>query len=263
MNDPQFDSLRVDDRAVYPQHPVPRQSALMGVGYSGLYSGKLLWVHHTKDSSLWPSQGIIYRKAVLRAQGEEGAKERFRIRWVENAEHVPSMMVPSLPNRASNTWLIDYLPHIEQSLADLIAWVEDGIEPVDTVFDYVENKVILSLDAEQRRGIQPVIAVAANGRERAEVAVGEAITVELQATVPPGAGTIISADWDFDGTGLFPFRHDGIDGSAASVTLSTTHTFDRSGEYFVTGRVHSHRDGDPAAVTCRIANVAQARVVVS
>lgn len=110
MSDPQFDSLRVDDRPVYPQHPVPRQSALMGVGYSGLYRGKLIWVHHTKDSSLWPSQGLIYRQAVLRAQGEEGAKARFRLRWVENAEHGPSMMVPSLPNRASNTWLIDYLP---------------------------------------------------------------------------------------------------------------------------------------------------------
>ena len=179
MSDPQFDSLRIDDRPLFPQHPVPRQSALMGVGYSGLYRGKLIWVHHTKDSSLWPSQGIIYREAVLRAQGQEGAKERFRLRWVENAEHTPSMMVPSLPNRASNTWLIDYLPHIEQSLADLIAWVEDGIEPVDTAFDYVENKVILSPDAAQRRGIQAVIAVTVNGRDRAEAAVGEAVELEL------------------------------------------------------------------------------------
>jgi hypothetical protein len=123
--------------------------------------------------------------------------------------------------------------------------------------------VILSPDAAQRRGIQAVIAVTVNGGERAEVAVGEAVDLQLRATVPPGAGTIISADWDFDGTGLFPFSHYGIDGSAASVTLSTKHAFDRPGEYFVTGRVHSHRDGDPAASSCRIANVAQVRVVVS
>lgn len=262
MSDPQFDSLRVDGHPVFPQHPVPRQSALMGVGYSGLYRGKLIWVHHTKDSSLWPSQGLIYREAVLRAQGQAGAKERFRLRWIENAEHTPSMMVPSLPNRASNTWLIDYLPYIEQSLADLIAWVEDGIDPVDTAFDYFENTVILSPDAAQRRGIQAVIAVTVNGTDRAEAAVGEAVELELRATVPPGAGTIISADWDFDGTGSFPFSHEGIDGSAASVTLFTKHAFDRPGEYFVTGRVHSHRDGDPAASSCRIANVAQVRVVV-
>jgi hypothetical protein len=159
--------------------------------------------------------------------------------------------------------LIDYMPFIEQSVADLISWVEDGVEPVDTAFDFIENTVILSQDAGERRGIQAVISATANGGERAEVAVGEAVELELTATVPPGAGTIVSADWDFDGTGFFPFRHDGIDGSDATVTLSTTHTFDKPGEYFVTGRVHSHRDGNPAATSCRIANVSQVRVVVT
>ncbi|MDT5276552.1 MAG: hypothetical protein QOG95_3484 [Mycobacterium sp.] len=90
--------------------------------------------------------------------------------------------------------------------------MEDGIEPVDTAFDYVENKVILSPDAAQRRGIQAVIAVTVNGSDRAEAAVGEAVELELRATVPPGAGTIVSADWDFDGTGFFPFSHDGTAG---------------------------------------------------
>jgi hypothetical protein len=54
-----------------------------------------------------------------------------------------------------------------------------------------------------------------------------------------------------------------VDGTAASVTLTTTHAYDRAGEYFVTGRVHSHRDGDVSAKACRIPNVAQARIVVS
>jgi hypothetical protein len=263
MSDPQFDSLRVDDRPVYPQHPVPKQSALMGVGYSGKYEGKLLWVHHTKDSSLWPPQGTIYREAVRRAQGEEGLRERFRLRWNENAEHGPSMMVPSLPNRASGTWLVDYMPFIEQSLADLFAWVEDGVEPVDTAFDFVDNQVILSPDAAERRGIQAVIAATANGGERAEVAVGEPVHLEVRTTVPPDAGTIIDVAWDFDGSGAFPFHHEGIDGSAASLTLSTTHTFDEPGEFFVSARVESHRERDTAAVGRRIANLAQVRVVVS
>jgi hypothetical protein len=263
MDDMQFEALRVDRKPIYPQHPVPLQSSLMGVGYSGQYSGKLMWVHHTKDSSLWPPQGVVYREAVLRAQGEQGARERFRLRWCENAEHGPSMMVPSLPNRASSTWLVDYMPHIEQSIADLIAWVEDGVDPVATNFDWQDNKVLLSPDAAVRAGIQPVIAVTANGAVRAEVRVGESITLELTASVPPGAGTIIDADWDFDGTGAFPFKHEGIDGSKTAATLSTTHSFDRPGEYFVTGRVHSHRSGDVNAKSCRIPNVAQARVVVS
>jgi hypothetical protein len=71
--------------------------------------------------------------------------------------------------------------------------VEDGIEPVDTAFDYVENKVILSPDAAQRRGIQAVIAVTVNGSDRAEAAVGEAVELELRATArscpPTGTST--------------------------------------------------------------------------
>ena len=95
-----------------------------------------------------------------------------------------------------------------------------------------------------------------------EVAVGEPVTVEMQATVPPGAGTIVAAEWDFDGQGQFPFSHGGIDGTARSQTFRTTHVFDRPGEYFVTGRVHSHRQGDLTATSRRIPNVAQARVIV-
>ncbi|MCU1344536.1 MAG: hypothetical protein JWL70_802, partial [Acidimicrobiia bacterium] len=73
MDDIQFDGYRVDGKPIYPQHPVPLQSSLMGVGYSGQYRGKLMWVHHTHDSSLWPPQGVIYRDAVLGAQGDAGA----------------------------------------------------------------------------------------------------------------------------------------------------------------------------------------------
>src|SRR4051794_11565587 len=99
-----------------------------------------------------------------------------------------------------------------------MAWVEDGVEPVDTAFEFLDNKVILSTDATERRGIQPVVDVTANGGLRAEVRVGETVTLEVRATVPPRAGTIISVEWDFDGTGAFPFRHDDVDGSSASIT---------------------------------------------
>jgi hypothetical protein len=263
MDDQQFDVFRVDGVPIYAQHPVPLQSSLMGVGYSGQYKGKLLWVHHTHDSSLWPPQGIIYRDAVLRAQGEAGARERFRLRWIENAEHGPSSIVPSQPNRASNTWLIDYMPFIEQSIGDLMDWVERGVEPVPTTFDYRDSRVILSPDAAERRGIQPVIAVTAAGGRRADIKVGQPVALELRAAVPPGAGTIVGADWDLDGSGRFPRKHPEIDGTAISVNLSTTHSFDRPGEYFVTGRVHSHRDGDVRATSRRIENVAQVRITVS
>jgi hypothetical protein len=263
MPDLQFDFLRLDGRPIYPQHEAPWQSPLMGVAYSGQYKGKLMWVHHTHDSSLWPPQGVIYANAVAQAQGEAGQAERFRLRWTENAEHVPPSVLPSSPNRASSTWLVDYLPVIEQSLKDLVAWVEDGVDPQPTAYEYHDGLVTLPPTAAERGGIQPVIEVSANGGVRAEVAVGEAVTLELHATVPAGAGTLIGAQWDFDGSGAFPFRHDEVDGTAAELTLSTTHTYDKPGTYFVTGKVESHRDGDLAATSRRIPNLAQARIVVT
>ena len=56
---------------------------------------------------------------VERERGPEEAPQYFRLRWVENAEHVPPAVAASPPGRNVNTFLIDYLPHIEQSLVDL------------------------------------------------------------------------------------------------------------------------------------------------
>src|ERR1700734_4500247 len=122
MDDPQFDFLRVDGRPVFAQHPLADLSSMMGVCYSGQFKGKLLWVHHTHDSSLWPPQGVIYEEATIRAQGPQRAKERFCLRWTENAEHISPSFLPTSLKRATSTWLIDYMPIIEQSLVDLCDW---------------------------------------------------------------------------------------------------------------------------------------------
>jgi hypothetical protein len=263
MNDAQFNSLRLDGKPIYQQHPVPLMSPLMGNSYSGQFRGKLLWVHHTHDASLWPPQGVIYEGAVHAAQGADGAASRFRLRWSQNAEHVPPMMISPSLGRAANTWLIDYQPIIEQSLADLVDWVERGIEPAPTAYRYVDGKVILPDTAGERGGIQAVVSVSANGVSGAQVRVGEAVSLEVRAELPANVGTIVGVQWDFDGSGTYGFRHDDIDGSASDIKLSTTHSYDRPGTYFATALVHSHRDGDVGATSRRIPNLAQARIVVT
>jgi hypothetical protein len=263
LDEPQFEAFRVDGRPIYPQHPAPLMSPLMGVAYSGQFKGKLLWIHHTHDASLWPPQGVVYRDAVLNAQGEKGAAERFRLRWTENAEHMTPLRIPSAPNRAANTWLIDYYSIIEQSVQDLIDWVERGVEPAGTRFSYRDGRVSLPASASERGGIQPVVSVTANGASLARAKVGEPVTLAVQGEAPPGAGTIVEVEWDFEGAGTYPYRHEGVDGSASRVSLSTTHAYGRPGTYFATARVCSRRDGDVANPTCRIPNLAQARIVVS
>jgi hypothetical protein len=263
MDDPQFDHLRVDGTAIHPQHEAPEMSPLMGVCYSGQYKGKLMWIHHLHDSSVWPAWGTLYHRAVEQAQGEDGVRERFRIRWNEYAEHGPYDMVPPEPNRAASTRLIDFRGITEQSLIDLVDWVEHGVEPAGTSYDYRGGQVLLPPSAGERGGIQPVATVDANGGSRADVGVGETVTLEVRAEVPPGAGRIVDVEWDFDGSGTYPFRHDAIDGTATEVKLSTTRAYDRPGTYFATARVTSHRRGDVTAEHCRIETIGQARVVVT
>jgi Tannase and feruloyl esterase len=262
MEDAQFDSLRLDGMPVYEQHPVPLMSSLMGVSYTGQFEGKLLWIHHTHDSSLWPTQGIIYKGAVLNAQGAAASAEKFRLQWTQNAEHIPPTFLPNSSKRATSTWLVDYFPIIEQGLADLIKWVEEGVAPSNTTFDFVDGQVRLPAAASERGGIQPVVNVTANGGLRAEIKAGESVQLDVVAEVPPNGGTIVSVAWDFDGWGSFPLQHD-VDGSDTSVRLSTTHTYDTPGTYFATALVHSNREGKVDAEFRRLPNLASARIVVS
>jgi hypothetical protein len=260
---PEYEFLKVDGRPIFDQHEQVEMSPFMGTVHTGRFEGKLMWVHHTHDASLWPPQGLGMKNNVERERGSEGAKEYFRLRWTENSEHVPVAFVPSQPDRAANTWLIDYWPIIEQSLVDLARWVEEGIEPAGTVFDFADGKVTLPPTAAERGGIQPVVHVTANGALRAEARVGEPVDLVVHAEAPPNAGTIISAAWDFDGSGTYPFQHDGISGTQADITLTSTHAWDKPGTYFATCLVHSHTDGDVSTTLRRLPNLASARVIVT
>ena len=261
MKEETFDSLRLDGIPIFEQHPVPYMSPLMGVSYTGHYEGKLLWIHHTHDSSLWPPQGTIYKGAVEATQGAAGAAERFRLQWSENAEHIPPMFLPNSPTRATSTWLIDYFPIIEQGLASLIRWVEEGVAPPSTAFEYVDGRVILPSSAAERGGVQPTISITANGGLLAEVGVGEEVTLEVVAEVPPAGGGLVSLEWDFDGWGSFPVSEQ-LTGADTELRRSTTTSYNAPGTYFATARVHGHVDADPSNPHRRLPNLASARIVV-
>jgi hypothetical protein len=262
MDEPQFDSFRVDGTPIYQQHPVPLMSPLMGVSYSGDFQGKVIWVHHTHDASLWPPQGVIYASAVAEAQGAAGASERFRLRWTDHAEHIPPLMIPSSGSRATNTWLVDYGPVIEQTMVDLIDWVEQGVDPAATTFEYRDGKVTLPDSAAERGGIQPVVKLTVDGGDRAEVSAGSEVTLHVVAEMPPGMGTIVSIELDVDGSGSYPIKLDSIDGTQATVEQKVTHRFDQPGTWFVTALAHGHRDGDTATPFRRLPNLDQVRIVV-
>lgn len=261
-DDPLYDFLRVDGEPIYPQHGVPLQSPLMGVPYSGQYQGKLMWVHHTHDASLWPPQGLFYQQAVERAQGKDAAAEKFCLRWTQNAEHIGPDMAPSPPGRSANTWLVNYHENIEQCLFDLVDWVEKGVKPAPTRFSFADGKVSLPPSAGERGGIQPVVQVKVNGAALARVKAGEPVQLSAVAEVPPGSGALIRLEWDYDGLGTYPEKIV-PDDRPERMELATTHTYREPGTYFVTLRATSHREGDVDARHARVENVASARVIVS
>ncbi|MDB5685454.1 MAG: hypothetical protein JWR77_43 [Rhizorhabdus sp.] len=261
MNHVEWDALKIAGVPVHKQYPLPEMSAFMGVPHTGRFEGKMLWVHHTHDASLWPVQGVGMKNNVARERGDR-AGDYFRLRWTENAEHIPPAMAASPPGRANVTMLVDYQPVIEQCLADLVAWVEQGIEPTETNFTLRDGQISLPADAATRGGIQPVIVVTANGAARTDVAVGETVTIEAVVEVPESAGSIIAAKWDFDGKGSFA-EVATVEPGHSRTTFRTSHSYDAPGVYFVTLLAESHREGQIDAIARRVPNLGSARIVVT
>ena len=255
--DPAQAHLTIDGEPMYPQGTAPVSMAPphMGVyGWSGRFQGKVLTVQHSHDSSIWPRNHAW----------DEGA-DRWALRWLENAEHVPWSAVPTTGVPVPSTRLIDYKGSIEQSLHDLAAWCEEGTDPARTTGVHIEpgGPLRFPATAAERGGIQPVVTAMANGGARADVARGEEVTFTVDAEVPTGTGTIISVEWDFDGTGAYPGTDTSVDGKQTTLNSSVTHTYGNPGTYFAACRVTSHREGDLTATSRRVENIGRCRVVVT
>ena len=121
---------------------------------------------------------------------------------------------------------------LQQALRDVSAWAEKGIEPPPgTEYRIIDGQVLVPGSAANRKGIQPVVTLAVNGGERAEVTAGETVSFTGTIAVPPGAGSVVNTEWDFDGAGTFPVSSPVPDG-ASEVSVSITHKFNQPGNYF-------------------------------
>src|SRR5690606_22024880 len=101
-----------------------------------------------------------------------------------------------------------------------------------------------------------------NGSDRAEVAVGEAVTLTARIEVPPAPGRVVSARWDVEGLGTYPDRAELGDPTSEVVVVGTEHSYSAPGTYFPALRVASQREGDAATPFARSMNLDRVRVVV-
>ena len=177
--------------------------------------------------SLWDREALPWQADWYRGQVRQHLADKFdqdyRLWYTDHALHGDAReQALEDPTR-----IINYVPILNQALRDLAAWVEKGVPPPgSTSYRIVEGQVIVAPTAAERNGVQPVVTLKANGGERAEVSVGQRVPFTGIIEVPTGAGSVIAAEWDFDGKGAFPASSP-VPQGAKRVTVTMTHSFEK------------------------------------
>jgi hypothetical protein len=249
-----------DGKPLYPQRSVvngPRQvSQSSGATQTGKFDGKIIVVQSLMDDQTHPWAADWYRSKVKEVLGSR-IDDRYRLWYTDHALHgQPSQ-------KADNLRVVNYTGILQQALLDLSAWVEKGVPPPpSTNYKVVEGQVDVPPTATERKGVQPVVTLTANGGARADVAVGQSVTFAGVIEAPPNTGKVVSAEWDFEGSGDYPVTETLKDTRSTRVALTTTHVFSKPGTYFAVLRAASQRQGDAKTPYTRALNLSRVRVVV-
>jgi hypothetical protein len=249
--------LTLDGLPIFPQRALFRNASLHGLDTQGKFDGKMIVVQNLLDPGAWPFD-IVHYEQLVRARYGDGADDRLRVWWTENAAHGP-------PPPALEWRLIDFGGIVEQAVQDVIDWVERGVQPPrSSAYCYsADHRLTLAPEAGNRFGVQPLAIATANGDAHAIVHPGEDVTFEVTVECPPHGGTVVAVEWYFEASSGWSFSHAQVDGTQTRLRLSTTHCYSSTGTYFPAARVVAHRDGDMDASTRRLVNLARVRVTVT
>ncbi|KAL3496362.1 hypothetical protein BJX62DRAFT_222052 [Aspergillus germanicus] len=226
-----YDYLRdTKGRPLYPQRDIfiaPTNSigASGGGTHTGKIKAKLIVMDNLLDTGAFPWHADWYKRQVRAALGDRRFNDNYRLYFNERADHFMGPVAT-----ASQTRIVDFTGLYEQLLRDLSGW---------TQYQVKSGQVLVPASASGRGGIQPAVVLTVNAANRTEI-----------AEVPPGAGKIVSVEWDFYGTGEF------------RLNSLIEHVYNTTGTYFPAVRVASHRDGDVDTPFARALDLGRARVVV-
>jgi hypothetical protein len=245
-------------KPIYPQRDVLVGPAgtinAAGSMLAGKFDRKMLMLSCLMDIDAYAWQADWYRSQAKASLGAD-FENNFALYYVDRAHHENPL------DAQQRAHVVSFAGALQQALRDLAQWVEKGQHPSDTAYRVVDTQVLVPASAAERQGIQPVIDLKANGAHRAEVAVGEPVTFKGTIEVPPGAGKVVAAEWDFESTGDFADAA-AIAAPEQRITLTATHAYTKPGTYFAVLRGASHREGDMKTPHCRVQNLARVRVVV-
>ncbi|KAL4747010.1 hypothetical protein BDW72DRAFT_197168 [Aspergillus terricola var. indicus] len=256
-----YDYLRNEKgEPLYPQREVLLATSIAigasgGATHTGNITGKLFVMDNLGDFDAFPWHADWYRSQVQKALGNH-FEENYRLYYNEHADHYMEPMAQDQQAR-----IVEFTGLYEQLLRDLSAWVEHGITPPEqTRYSVQAGQVVVPPTASERAGIQPVVELLVDGANETVLSAGSSATFDLSAEVPPGAGKIVSLEWDFEGTGEFSAAVCGE--PSVRVTAQISNVYDQPGTYFPAARVASHRDGDVDTSFARALNLGRVRVVV-
>lgn len=153
------------------------------------------------DQDAFPWQAAWYAGKVRESLGGR-LEQSFRLYCIDRALH------GDVESQREPLQTVPCLGALQQALPDLSDWVERGVAPpARTRCRVVEGQVLVPESARERKGVQPVVRLTANGGKRAEIRAGQEVTLSAEIEAPPGAGSIIAAEWNFgEGSSLFQRR---------------------------------------------------------
>jgi hypothetical protein len=210
------------------------------------------------DQDAFPWQADWYRSKVKSHLGTH-LDDHFRLWFTDHALHGDQ------EQQEDSSRTVSYLGVLHQALRDLSAWVERDVEPpASTRYRVIDGQVLVPPTAAERKGVQPVVALAANGGERAVVKAGDPVDFEGTISVPPGAGRVSRAAFDFECAGRYVDEAilEPVDDTGAVVRVRAARTYARPGVYFPALRAASNRTGDGSDPFGQAKNLARVRVVV-
>ncbi|MHC5263549.1 tannase/feruloyl esterase family alpha/beta hydrolase [Streptomyces sp. UC4497] len=255
-NQPTMRRWASNGQPIWPQRPLaPERRAVLGSLPTGRFDGKMIVLQSALDHLCPPHFAHDYIERVRAQLGN--SDDHMRLWILDNAMH--GEVSPTLGTQITLRFVKIFGAAL-QALEDLVAWVENGVKPpADTSYKLsVWQRTLLAPTAVERGGIQPVISL--DGPVDARV--GETVRFTAQVDVPPGAGSVVEAAWDLDGTGRFEEKAQ-IEEPAPTLTAQVEHRFGEVGAHVVVLRATSQREGDTSASVTGVENLARLQVRVT
>ncbi len=265
-----YDQFRDENgNSLYPQLPmlIAPMIAVSGAGVmlTGNMHGKIIGLCSMLDESACPWHGDWYREAIRRSGVDE--ENQFRLYYHDNSIHDDRAGYLDDPQHQ-----VDYLGTLHQTLLDVAAWCEKGIKPLPTMnYKFEDGQIILPKSAAERGGMQPVVTATvadAEGNSTSDgkvvhVNVGEEVCFTAVVEMPPNAGAVTRAAWDYEKTNNWSVEEKLITKEDGTVLIQSTHRFEKPGTYFPCIKVAANRYGDTSDIFTQCKNLDRVRVVVS